>query len=130
MFFHYITILPILKQEDYHYVQRSTAKSRLLAGGGTADDSAAEAWTAGTLSLFFLVSGLSFPVGALGILFALLSRKGDKMDPQAKLGCILSIIGLCLGIAIFIYAAVTVYQNFPELIQQYQQLYEMSQGGM
>ena len=40
--------------------------------------------TAGTLSLFFLVSGLSFPVGALGILFALLSRKGDKMDPQAK----------------------------------------------
>lgn len=58
--------------------------------------------TAGTLSLFFLVSGLSFPVGALGILFALLSRKGDKMDPQAKLGCILSIIGLCLGIAIFI----------------------------
>lgn len=86
--------------------------------------------TAGTLSLFFLVSRLSFPVGALGILFALLSRKGDKMDPQAKLGCILSIIGLCLGIAIFIYAAVTVYQNFPELIQQYQQLYEMYQGGM
>ena len=81
--------------------------------------------TAGTL-----VSGLSFPVGALGILFALLSRKGDKMDPQAKLGCILSIIGLCLGIAIFIYAAVTVYQTFPELIQQYQQLYEMYQGGM
>ena len=29
-----------------------------------------------------------------------------------------------------IYAAVTVYQNFPELIQQYQQLYEMYQGGM
>ena len=86
--------------------------------------------TAGTLSLFFLVSGLSFPVGALGILFALLSRKGDKMDSQAKLGCILSSIGLCLGIAIFIYAAVTVYQNFPELIQQYQQLYEMYQGGM
>lgn len=86
--------------------------------------------TAGTLSLFFLVSGLSFPVGALGILFALLSRKGDKMDPQAKLGCILSSIGLCLGIAIFIYAAVTVYQNFPEFIQQYQQLYEMYQGGM
>ena len=73
---------------------------------------------------------LSFPVGALGILFALLSRKGDKMDPQAKLGCILSSIGLCLGIVIFIYAAVTVYQNFPELLQQYQQLYEMYQGGM
>ena len=35
-----------------------------------------------------------------------------------------------LGIVIFIYAAVTVYQNFPELIQQYQQLYEMYQGGM
>ena len=40
------------------------------------------------------------------------------------------IIGLCLGITIFIYAAITVYQNFPELIQQYQQLYEMYQGGM
>ena len=52
------------------------------------------------------------------------------MDPQAKLGCILSIIGLCLGSAIFIYAAVTVYQNFPLLLQQYQQLYEMYQGGM
>ena len=86
--------------------------------------------TAGTLSLFFLVSGLSFPVGALGILFALLSRKGDKMDSQAKLGCILSCIGLCLGIAILIYAAVTVYQNFPEFLQQYQKLYEMYQGGM
>lgn len=40
--------------------------------------------TAGTLSLFFLISGLSFPVGALGILFALLSRKGDKMDPPGQ----------------------------------------------
>ena len=56
--------------------------------------------------------------------------RSDKMDPQAKLGCILSSIGLCLGIVIFIYAAVTVYQNFPELLQQYQQLYEMYQGGM
>ena len=86
--------------------------------------------TAGTLSLFFLVSGLSFPVGALGILFALLSRKGDKMDPQAKLGCILYIIGHCLGIAFFFYAAVRVYQFFPDLIHQYHQLYEMFQGGM
>ena len=133
MFFHYITILPILKQEDYHYVQRSTAKSRLLAGGGTADDSAAEAWERiqyrihDRRNAFPVLSGQrTFFPG----LFALLSRKGDKMDPQAKLGCILSIIGLCLGIAIFIYAAVTVYQNFPELIQQYQQLYEMYQGGM
>ena len=57
-------------------------------------------------------------------------RKGDKMDSQARLGCILSSIGLCLGIVIFIYAAVTVYQNFPELLQQYQQLYKMYQGGM
>lgn len=85
---------------------------------------------AGTLSLFFLVSGLSFPVGALGILFALLSRKGDKMDSQARLGCILSSVGLCLGIVMFIYAAVTVYQNFPEILQQYQQLYQMYQGGV
>lgn len=84
--------------------------------------------TAGTLSLFFLVSGPFFPVGALGILFALLSRKGDKMDPQAKLGCILSIIGLCLGIAILFTPQSPSIRISRNSFSSISQLYEMYQG--
>ena len=78
-----------------------------MAGGGTADNSAAEAW-----------EWIQYRFHDRRNAFSVLSGQRTFFP------------GLCLGIVIFIYAAVTVYQNFPELLQQYQQLYEMYQGGM
>lgn len=60
----------------------------------------------GLCSLILTCTGvLPIPLGALGILFAVLSRKGRKMEPAAKLGCILSVIGLVTGLIL----TITVY---------------------
>lgn len=57
----------------------------------------------GILSLIFLFSGLSPFFGGLGILFAILSRKGQGALPkQAHIGMGLSIGGFTLGILIWI----------------------------
>lgn len=52
----------------------------------------------GILAIVFVCcyGGLLF--GSLGILFALLSRTGERMKGQARAGMILSVIGLMLGI--------------------------------
>lgn len=50
---------------------------------------------------------LSIPLGALGILFAVLSRPARKMPPAAKLGCSLSAAGLIGGLAFVITIYVT-----------------------
>ena len=53
----------------------------------------------GLLSVTIGCCGFSLPLGALGILFALLgSRKGRKMESTARTGLILSVIGLIMGI--------------------------------
>lgn len=84
----------------------------------------------GILALVFLCcyGGLLF--GGLGILFALLSRTGDRFTGQARAGLILSVIGLTLGI--FLFAALWVFlmrgmgpgpiQNLPS----YQQIPEFT----
>lgn len=57
----------------------------------------------GILSLILLFSGLSPFFGGLGILFAILSRKGQRALPkQAHIGLGLSIGGFILGILIWI----------------------------
>lgn len=57
----------------------------------------------GILSLVFLFSGLSPFFGGLGILFAVLSRKGQgKLQTQTRVGLGLSIGGFVLGISIWI----------------------------
>lgn len=58
----------------------------------------------GMLSITIVWSGLSFWLGSLGILFALLvRRKGKRMSGQAQMGLTLSTIGFALGIFLIVY---------------------------
>lgn len=78
---------------------------------------------------------LSIPLGALGILFAVLSRrKGKPLPPMCKTGLILSVIGLMIGIlmmVVSIYSAITnpnFWAAMQETYAQYQQLYQELYG--
>ncbi len=70
----------------------------------------------GLLSVFLCCTGvLSVPAGALGILFAVLTkRSGAPMPPVSKSGVFLSCIGIALGISMCVYAIYAVQQD-PEL---------------
>lgn len=62
-------------------------------------------------------SWLGTPCGALGIIFALLSRSDEPMSSQAKTGLILSIIGIALGvIMIFLLAGAQAFMTIWEVI--------------
>ncbi len=63
----------------------------------------------GFLSITTCCTGvLSLPIGALGILFALLAyRKGKKMPSNGIVGIILSSVGMVIGIAMIVYTFVT-----------------------
>lgn len=59
----------------------------------------------GICSLVMLCTGVfSIPLGAMGILLAVLSRRARKMSSVAKTGCTISCFGLCGGIIITILA--------------------------
>ena len=58
--------------------------------------------------------GISLPLGALGILFALLvRRKGRRLKGTARAGLILSIIGFIMGVLFIVY----VFVSIPVLMQ-------------
>lgn len=70
----------------------------------------------GIASLVLLCTGLlPIPLGALGILFAVLSRRGRKMDSNAKTGTILSAIGLGTGllftILVYVFTFISLVQG-------------------
>ena len=72
----------------------------------------------GILSLCSICCCMLFGVvfGVLGIIFAIMSKKGDKMDGQARAGLILSIIGIAVTVlVIIIFAAIEVLAVIPEL---------------
>lgn len=85
----------------------------------------------GTLSLLMCCTGiLSVPVGALGILFAVLSKRADRpIHPASKTGIRLSCIGIVLGLAFLAYSIYMVatdpeYQKmYLETLQYYSQYY-------
>lgn len=53
----------------------------------------------GIASVALLCTGIfPIPLGALGILFAVLSRRGKKLEGSATGGCITSALGLGLGL--------------------------------
>lgn len=60
----------------------------------------------GMLSITLCCTGvLSIPVGALGILFAILTKRHDELlPPMSKTGIILCITGILLGIFMTVYA--------------------------
>lgn len=72
----------------------------------------------GILSLCSICCCMLFGIvfGVLGIIFAIMSKKGDKMDGQARAGLILSIIGIAVTVlVIIIFAAIEVLAVIPEL---------------
>ena len=82
----------------------------------------------GICSLVLCCTGLlSIPAGALGILFALLTRKrGQRMNNMCVAGIWLSCVGLALGIFITVSSIVTVFTDpsyMNMLDQMYQQMY-------
>lgn len=82
----------------------------------------------GICSLVLCCTGLlSIPTGALGILFALLTRKrGQRMNNMCIAGIWLSCVGLALGIFITVSSIVTVFTDpsyMNMLDQMYQQMY-------
>lgn len=74
---------------------------------------------------------LPFPLGALGILFAILSRrKGKKLQSAAVTGLVTSIIGMVLGIGIFIAVIASSLvmlkpENRDMLNEQFEEIYGM-----
>lgn len=81
----------------------------------------------GILSVVVICCGFSWTFGALGILFAILSRKNGPMEPQAKIGLGLSIAGTIIGIVILLVAILgnsTYYSNFMEEYERFYNEYE------
>ena len=76
----------------------------------------------GVLSIALICCGFSYFFGALGILFAILSRKNGPMDPQAKVGLGLSIGGTVVGLLmiLFVLFGSTEYSDF---MQEYERFY-------
>ena len=76
----------------------------------------------GILSVVLICCGFSFCFGALGIIFALLSRRNGPMDPQAKVGLGLSIGGTVIGIAMILFLTIGNSQ-YSEIMQEYERFY-------
>ena len=63
----------------------------------------------GLLSVTIGCCGISLPLGALGILFALLvRRKGRRLEGTARTGLTLSVIGFTAGIFLTVYAFISI----------------------
>lgn len=78
---------------------------------------------------------LSIPLGALGILFAMLSRRlGKQMPPACKSGIILSVIGIVVGLVMMIatiYITITdpqFWEQMQETMELYEEMYEETYG--
>ena len=83
----------------------------------------------GICSLVLCCTGLlSIPAGALGILFALLTRKkGQRMNSMCVAGIWLSCVGLALGIFITVSSIVTVFTD-PSYLNMLDQMYQQMYG--
>lgn len=76
----------------------------------------------GVLSVTIGCCGISLPLGALGIFFALLVyRKGKKLNSTAKSGLVLSSIGAVLGVFLIIYSVLTLPSLMNQLREQIDQ---------
>lgn len=85
----------------------------------------------GTMSLIMCCTGiLSVPAGAMGILFAILSKRKDRAyHPAARTGIRLSCLGIVLGITLLAYSIYLIVtqpeytQLYLDTLQQYSQYY-------
>lgn len=78
----------------------------------------------GLLSIMLSCCPLSLPLGALGILFAVLcSRKNKPLSGNCRMGLYLSIFGCIYGTAVMAYIIIENMNN-PAFLQQINQMYE------
>lgn len=79
----------------------------------------------GIISIILCCTGiLSIPAGALGILFAILSKRKSKPMPSMSLsGIVLSCIGIAMGIFMLVFSLYTVLTD-PELRKAFEDSYE------
>ena len=76
----------------------------------------------GLMSVIFILIGMSLPMGAFGVIVALLSRGNGEMEGRAKAGLALSMAGMAYGIYALLYSFYLL--STPE----YSQLIETIQG--
>ncbi|MBR1854644.1 MAG: hypothetical protein IJ794_16120 [Lachnospiraceae bacterium] len=93
--------------------------------GNQIDPFSTASFLCGLLSVFLCCTGiLSIPVAALGILFAVLTkRQGQPIPPVSVSGIFLSCLGMALGLSICIYAFYTVLKD-PEMLNLIQEYYK------
>ncbi|MDD3338553.1 MAG: DUF4190 domain-containing protein [Lachnospiraceae bacterium] len=81
----------------------------------------------GICSIVLICCGLSMPLGALGIIFAILSRGAGKMDGMSKVGLGLSIGGIVtFFIAMIFYVVVMVSSGLMSHAMSMSQQYDFS----
>ena len=81
----------------------------------------------GILSVTLGCCGLSLPLGALGILFAVLcSRKGKRMNNNCRMGLYLSVFGCIYGV-VTVFRQIAVLQD-PAYWEQLNQMYKNFYG--
>ena len=77
----------------------------------------------GLMSVFFIFIGMSLPVGAFGVIVALLSRGNGEMEGRAKAGLALSMAGMAYGVFSVLYSVYLLSTpEFSKMIETIQSL--------
>lgn len=84
---------------------------------------ASTAFIIGLVSVIFIFIGMSLPMGAFGVIVALLSRGNGEMEGKAKAGLALSMAGMAYGIYSTIYSVyLLTTPEFSKMIETIQSL--------
>lgn len=97
----------------------SNQRSRFPSGNGMVTAS----MIMGIISVLLICCGISYFFGALGIIFALLSRRDGPMESQAKVGLCLSIAGAVGGIILLVVTIVANFSTYQNLYQELEKYY-------
>ncbi|MGN0324149.1 MAG: hypothetical protein ACI4DZ_13650 [Oliverpabstia sp.] len=97
----------------------SNQRSRFPSGNGMVTAS----MIMGIISVLLICCGVSYVFGALGIIFALLSRRDGPMESQAKVGLCLSIAGAVGGIILLVVTIVANFSTYQNLYQELEKYY-------